>query len=103
MDGTLLASIEALICDNGTWETTHKLLWGPRKDGSEGMSRGKKNWSEFLRLDNAFEGKAGPGAEGNWELNYMIKGLVHKNDEIENNKDLFPIFPMSKGVKLQMG
>lgn len=43
MDGTLLASIEALICDNGTWETTHKLLWGPRKDGSEGMSRGKKN------------------------------------------------------------
>lgn len=27
-------------------------------------------------------------------MNYVVKGLVHRNYEIENNKDLFPIFPV---------
>lgn len=69
---------------------TYMSLRGPKKDGSVGMSGGKKNWSEFLCLDTAFQGKSVSGAEGNWEFNYMVKGLVHENDEIENNKDLFP-------------
>lgn len=29
-------------------------------------------------------------------MNYVIKGFVHRNDEIENNKDLFPSFLTSK-------
>lgn len=60
------------------------------------MSGGKKNWSEFLSLDTALEGKSASGAEGNWELNYMVKGSVHRNDKIKNHKNLFPIFPMTK-------
>lgn len=73
---------------------TYMSLRGPKKDGSVGMSGGKKNWSELLCLDIAFEGKWVSGAEGNWDLNYMVKGLAHWNDETENNKDLFPISPV---------
>lgn len=63
-----------------------------------------KRQKELIRVSvsghSAFEGKSVSAAEGNCELNYMVKGLIRTN---EKKTHVFPIFPMSKGVMLQMG